>query len=192
MSKYITLKNNLKVQLHLDKTKNSYHLYATAGSYKKVGFCTFTLTYKYIKPLTDQERLDYANKHNIPFEKAPTMRKKKATNPKTFLIDGDYIVVKNGRYKIVETICYLDKIEILDSNYFKVGLGSYLLKAMEIIIAKHNCSYIEGVFAPFGRFQSGAEIFYDRHDFEIIEDPELHGIKHIYKKCTQKTLNHGV
>jgi len=190
MSKYITLKNGLRAELHLDKSKNTFHLYATAGSYKKVGFCTFTLSYKIEKTLTDQERLDYANKHNIRFEKTPTKLYKIVHNCDIEKIENGFIKLKKGKiYKIAETSCHLDKIEIIDEKFFKVGLGSTFIKAMEIIIAKYDCSHIEGLFAPFGKFQSGTEAFYDRNNFQIIEDPELYGIKQLYKKCEPKKLN---
>ena len=64
-----------------------------------------------------------------------------------------------------------------------------MIKAMESVISKYNCSYIEGLFAPYGKFQNGSELFYDRNNFTIIEDPELHGLKHIYKECNSNMLS---
>lgn len=190
MSKFITLKNGLKAELHLEKCKNNFHIYATAGSYKKVGFCTFCLSFKIEKTLTDQERLNYSNKHNIPFDQCPTKLQKVVPNDREFKTNGKFLKMENGKmYKVSETTCHLDKIEILDDKFYKTGLGTYMLKTMETIIAKYNCSYIEGLFSPFGRFQNGSELFYDRNNFDIYEDPVMEGIKFLYKDCKQTLTN---
>ena len=171
MSKPITLKNGLKAELHIEKTNNNFYLYATAGNYKKVAFCTFCLSYKIEKTLTDQERLDYANKHNVPFEKTPTVMTKYIEDDKIDKTNGKLLKTKSGRiYKVAQTSCHLDKIEILNEKFYKVGLGTKLIKAMEAVIEKYNCSYIEGLFAPYGKFQNGSELFYDRNNFTIYED----------------------
>ena len=190
MSKYITLKNNLKAELHLEKTKNDFYIYATMpGDYIKVGFCTFNLAFKVKKTLTNQERLDYAKKHNMAYEKTPTSLNKYVNNLKIEKSNGKLLKTTSGKvYKVTETFCQLAKIEIIDEKFYKVGLGTKMIKAMELIISKYNCSYIEGLFAPYGKFQNGTELFYDRNDFKIIEDPELIGLKHIYKKCKPNNL----
>ncbi len=191
MSKYITLKNGLKAEFHLERTKYNFHLYATLpGDYKKVAFCSFVLSFKVEKTLTDQEILDYSNKHNIPFNQCPRKLEKYIDDKKEFVTNGKLIKMKNGKiYKVAETSCHLDKIEIIDDKFYKVGLGTKLLKTMEKIITKYNCSYIEGLFAPFDKFQNGTELFYDRNNFEIYEDPVMYGIKFLYKDCKQPLTN---
>ncbi len=171
----------------MEKTKYFFHLYATVpGDYKKVGFCSFSLSFKVEKKLTDQERLDYSNKHNIPFNETPTKFQKYIDDKKDFITNGKLIKMANGKiYKVAETSCHLDKIEIIDDKFYKVGLGTKLLKTMERIIAKYNCSYIEGLFSPYGRFQNGSELFYDRNNFDIYEDPVMEGIKFLYKDCKE-------
>ena len=189
MSKFVTLKNGLKAELHLEKTKNDFYIYATAGSDLKVAFCTFSLSYKIEKHLTDQERLNYANKHNVPFEKSPEVLCKYIEDSKIEKTNGVLLKTTKGKvYKVAETICQLAKIEIIDEKFYKVGLGTKMIKAMESIISKYNCSYIEGLFAPYGKFQNGSELFYNRNNFTIIEDPELKVLKHIYKKCKPNNL----
>ena len=188
MSKCITLKNGLKAELHLEKTNNNFHIYATLpGDYKKVAFCTFCLSYKIKRTLSDQERLDYANKHNIPFEKTPITMNKYVDDSKIEKTNGKLLKTKSGKiYKVAQTTCHLDKIEIIDEKFYKVGLGTKMIKAMESIISKYNCSYIEGLFSPFGKFQNGSELFYDRNNFTIYEDTVMDGIKFLYKECKAK------
>lgn len=95
----------------------------------------------------------------------------------------------NGKiYKVAETSCHLDKIEIINGKFYKVGLGTKLLKTMERIITKYNCSYIEGLFSPYGKFQNGSELFYDRNNFDIYEDPVMEGIKFLYKDCKEPLI----
>lgn len=190
MSKVVNLKNGLKAELHLEKNKNNFYIYATAGNYKKVAFCTFCLSYKIEQILTDQERLDYANKHNIHFEETPSIMNKYVDDSKIAKTNGILLKTTNGKiYKVAETICHLDKIEIIDEKFYKVGLGTKMIKAMESIISKFNCSYIEGLFSPFGKFQNGSELFYDRNNFTIYEDPVMEGIKFLYKDCPNTLTN---
>jgi len=191
MSKCITLKNGLKAELHLEKTNNNFHIYATLpGDYKKVAFCTFCLSYKIKRTLSDQERLDYANKHNIPFEKTPITMNKYVDDSKIEKTNGKLLKTKSGKiYKVAQTTCHLDKIEIIDEKFYKVGLGTKMIKAMESIISKYNCSYIESLFSPFGKFQNGSELFYDRNNFTIYEDPVMDGIKFLYKDCHNPLTN---
>ena len=187
MSKVVNLKNGLKAELHLEKNKNIFYIYATAGNYKKVAFCTFCLSYKIEQILTDQERLDYANKHNIPFEETPSTINKYVDDSKIAKTNGILLKTTKGKiYKVAETTCHLDKIEIIDEKFYKVGLGTKMIKAMESIISKYNCSYIEGLFSPFGKFQNGSELFYDRNNFTIYEDTVMDGIKFLYKECKAK------
>lgn len=188
MSKVVNLKNGLKAELHLEKTKNDFYIYATIpGDYIKVGFCTFNLAFKVKKTLTNQERLDYAKKHNMSFEKTPTSLNKYVDDSKIEKTNGTLLKTTSGNmYKIDETICQLAKIEIIDEKFYKVGLGTKMIKAMESIISKYNCSYIEGLFSPFGKFQNGSELFYDRNNFTIYEDPVMDGIKFLYKECKAK------
>ena len=187
MSKVVNLKNGLKAELHLEKNKNNFYIYATAGNYKKVAFCTFCLSYKIEQILTDQERLDYANKHNIPFEETPSTINKYVDDSKIAKTNGILLKTTKGKiYKVAETTCHLDKIEIIDEKFYKVGLGTKMIKAMESIILKYNCSYIEGLFSPFGKFQNGSELFYDRNNFTIYEDTVMDGIKFLYKECKAK------
>jgi len=187
MSKVVNLKNGLKAELHLEKNKNNFYIYATAGNYKKVAFCTFCLSYKIEQILTDQERLDYANKHNIPFEETPSTINKYVDDSKIAKTNGILLKTTKGKiYKVAETTCHLDKIEIIDEKFYKVGLGTKMIKAMESIISKYNCSYIEGLFSPFGKFQNGSELFYDRNNFTIYEDTVMDGIKFLYKECKAK------
>lgn len=190
MSKQIKLKNNKLADLHLEKDGCDFFLYATSTNGDKIAYCTFSLYFKIEKTLTFEEKLKYSKKHKITLEKVPEKLYKILDNEKDFKICNNFIKLKNGKvYTLSETVCELAKIEILNKNYFKVGLGSYLLKTMENIIAKYNCSHIEGIYAPFGQFQCGTEEFYDRNNFEIIKDPALYGLKQIYKKYKPKTSN---
>ena len=66
-----------------------------------------------------------------------------------------------------------------------------MIKAMEAIIAKYNCSHIEGLFSPFGKFKNGAEIFYDRNNFTIHDDAAMGGLKFIYKDCQSNLLKNN-
>ena len=158
-----------------------------------MAFCTFCLSFKIKKFLTDQERLNYANKHNIPFEETPTILRKYIEDDKIEKTNGNFLKTTKGKiYKVAETSCHLDKIEILDEKFYKVGLGSKLIKAMENVISKYNCAYIEGLFAPYGKFQNGAEIFYDRNNFEIYEDPVMEGIKFLHKECNTNLLKKDI
>ena len=76
-------------------------------------------------------------------------------------------------------------IEILDENFFNIGLGSTLIQKMESIIKKYNCERIEGQFSPFGRFKKATKLFYERNNFQIFEDPDDDKLKYIHKKCNQ-------
>jgi len=138
-------------------------------------------------------RENYANHHNIPIEQAPKTMTSRVSEQEHFDIKDDKIILSNGDiYNIDEIICQLHRIEILDKRFFKVGLGSCLLKALESIAIKNNCSQIEAFFSPFGDFSHGALSFYKNNGFEFYKHPRFNTdyIRKYLSNC--KTTNNTI
>ena len=81
--------------------------------------------------------------------------------------EGDGIKIGNNIYTYHDTYCSLNRIEVRDSRYHRVGLGSEMLKIVSKIAKKHNCSRIEAHVHPYGEFRFSTLDFYKRNGFVI-------------------------
>ena len=174
MSKKVVLKGGIKAILYLSNIDNDYYIWAKDENNNKVGFCQFNIAYEYERVLGEDFKKNYSKYHNIPIEQVPNKMLYKANNPENFTIHKNKIVFKNGEaFDIKTTICELQKIEILDERYFKTGLGYAMLKALESIASKNNCSQIEAYFSPYGNFSHGTLEFYKHNGFEFYKHPRF-------------------
>ena len=109
-------------------------------------------------------QIDYENRHII-----------KAIND-----NGDnvgYLIFKIQEDKV----CYLIKIEIVDSNYSHQGLGTAMLRFMERLASEQYCRYVDGRFFPCGSLGKFAKDFYIKNGYKINEE--------YYDKCISKQIN---
>ncbi len=61
--------------------------------------------------------------------------------------------------------CYLESIEIKNEEYFKVGLGSAMLKVVEAFAIANDRYMMYAHYAPYGKFQTGTKNFYMKNGF---------------------------
>lgn len=168
------LKGGIKATLNLSIVDNDFYIFAKDENNINVGFCHFGITYEFERKMGKAFRENYAKHNNIPIEQAPKTMLTRVSDQEHFDIKDDKIILSNGDiYNIKEIICHLYRIEILDERFFKVGLGSCLLKALESVAVKNNCSQIEAFFSPFGDFSHGALIFYKNNGFEFYKHPRF-------------------
>lgn len=91
-------------------------------------------------------------------------------------------------FKLNGSTCYLGRIEILDCNYARMGIGSNLLKSMECLATAHRCTKVDGKFYPFGELGEFSKSFYIKNGYEIYKDDyETFIYKSLFKNKTQET-----
>ena len=76
-------------------------------------------------------------------------------------------VVGSTIFKLKKGECYLYRIEILDTNFAHIGLGTQMLRFMEQIAYKGNCYSIDGKFYPFGELGAYAKDFYIKNGYSV-------------------------
>lgn len=193
MSKIVKLKKGLQAELHLKHDNSSFYLYATDitdSSNEQKAYCLFSITFVCSHILTEEERLAYSQRYRIPISKVPHCKDVECIEGQIERVTKNHVILKTGeKYLRKETICNLGKIEILDKKFFKVGLGTRMIHVVEKVAQKYNCTYIEGVFLPFGEFACGSELFYDRNGFDFKKGDEGLNLTYVYKNCTPKTYS---
>jgi hypothetical protein len=175
MSKKVVLKGGIKACLYLSNTNNDYYIWAKDENNNKVGFCQFNIAYDYDRILGEDFKNNYSKYHNIPLDQVPNIKTYRANNSENFTICKNKIIFKNGdSFEIKSAICELQRIEILYEQYFKVGLGYTMLKALESVANKYKCSQIEAYFSPYGHFSHGTLEFYKKNGFEFYKHKRFH------------------
>ena len=167
----VKLKNNLEAKINITHNSNVFVISAKDDNNNTVGFCKFKIVYLYKKILSQNFREKYAKYNKISLKEVPTTHLYKAIDAKKFTIENNSVVLCNGNsYPIENVICELSRIEITNKNYYKVGLGSQMLKHMEQIAKDNNCTSIEGMYIPNGEFQLGALPFYKNNGFVFTKE----------------------
>lgn len=158
----------------------------------KVAESHFSYTYVFERPLSENERKLNARYSKRPIESVPYVKEFKLDefHAQRFKVDGNYIVLSNGeKFKIKRKYLSLIGIEILDERFYKVGLGTALIKEVEKFAIKNGCDSIEGMYLPNGKFKCCAENFYKRNGFEFYVDL---GQTCIRKKLPMPNIESGV
>ncbi len=138
-----------------------------------VAKCHFDIVKKFSRNLTTQElelteklksyKLYRNNKFNL------TITSKTLSIYKNNIHDN-LLTLDNHTYILEDTFCRLDNIEICDDKYYKVGLGSAIIKHLSNYAKASGCKRIQGWYYPNGRFEEGAKDFYIRNGFEFVQD----------------------
>lgn len=169
--KLIKLKGDKIAYLSLQDISGACNIFARDENGTLIGECIFNFAYICSRPLTEHQRSMYAKLYKIPFEKTPKSIETKIVKnePLNITHDKKAIIKNNHIYKINTTICELAYIDVLEKEYYKVGLGTQMFKEMEKIAFSENCDMIEALFIPYGEFQLSSKEFYKRHGFKFIE-----------------------
>ena len=178
--KIISLKNEKSAILTIEKQDECCYIWAHDKNFNRIGFCQFSIYKKYSKRLDEEKRVLFAKKHKTSLEKVPyelnicvseknaTLKNEELLLKKDFVINGEILTLSNGnQYQFKNNMCELARIEILDEDFFKVGLGTSMFKLMEKYIKQKKCTEIEAFYLPNGRFQSGTHDFYVRNGFSF-------------------------
>lgn len=94
--------------------------------------------------------------------------------------------VASASFKLKKGKCFLNRIEILNSKYSHIGLGSQILKFIEEIACEANCFCVEGKFYPFGELGVYAKDFYIRNGYVIEKEYYETYISKFLNKTTKK------
>lgn len=158
----------------------------------RVAECIFSYMYVFERPLSSKDREIISKKNNVPLESVPYVKEFKLDEFHTqkYKISGNEIVFSNGdRFKVKRKYLNLIGIKILNREFYKVGLGTAMIKEVEKLALKNGCDSIEGMYFPNGEFHFGTNEFYKRNGFEFYR--EL-GVRCIRKKLTSPLLQNGV
>ena len=174
---HITLHNGKSVTLKL--TSDDYHFYITAldENQMEVGKCQFNIE-KMFKEQTDSNSFQRIVRLNV------------ALLDKYNAQGNTYIRYTGEVFCFDKTITTLNSINILHADYFKVGLGTAMLKEVEKLSRLYNASHIEGFYNPNGKFAHGAEKFYKNHGF-IFDNKSIPNLTLITKPL-QKIATHSL
>ena len=166
-TKVVNLKNNLKAKLTFEQMDDYYSIYAKDNSNKTVGCCNLSIVMNFARGLTECQREAYAKTHKLKIEETPTHAfaklSPKKVNEHTKV--GDKIKIGNNLYSHINSYCTLDKIEVTDSTYHKVGLGSAMLQFAIEFAEQNNCDKIEAFVYPNGQFKFSTLEFYKNNGF---------------------------
>ena len=75
-------------------------------------------------------------------------------------------------HELKEVYCRLYSIGIEEDEFYRVGLGSALIKQVEEYALAKNCHKIEGWFSPIDRDNEATKRFYERNGFKFKRDEE--------------------
>ena len=160
-------------------------IFAKDKNKRKVAECHFSYVYVFERALSEKERILNARYGKIPIEKIPKVKEFKLDefSTQSFKVSGNEIVLATGdRYKVKRKYLNLIGISILEREFYKVGLGTEMIKEVEKFAIKMGCDSIQGIYLPNGEFQFGAHDFYRRNGFEFYKDL---GVNCIRKKITK-------
>lgn len=168
----VELKNKKIVTIGLIATKDNFIVCAVDENNKIVGKCVFEIVTREIKSISSpkfngQEKYLIKDKNILN------------GNINSSIVSQEFIKENNLKIGSNLSICKLSQIEILSEDFFKVGLGTLMIKKMEEFAVSKNCQKISGWFYPNGNFWYGASSFYSKNGFNFIKDEK--GITHITK-----------
>ena len=160
----IKLKNGKFVYINLFSTKDNYTITAAEEEGRIVAKCIFEILTQKVSLIKDTKIKKFEGKYLI-----------KKTNPlnnsfTSQIVDKNFLAANNLQDNLKANLCILDEIEIMDKEYFKVGLGSLLFKKMETFANSNGCKEIVGWFYPNGDFWHGAKTFYIKNGFTFKQD----------------------
>lgn len=152
-----------------DYEKNYYLIEARDKNENLVAMCRYDIVKIFTRKLSIEERKQLAKYNKISFKKTPEFEKIELRKQELQQCGQDCTrLLKNEKmYNFDHSICELVGIQILRGNFYKVGLGTALLKRLEQISNKNNCTEIYAYYKPFGRFKAGAKNFYLRNGFKF-------------------------
>ena len=129
--------------------------------------CNFSIIMNYFREIPEERRILHAQKHNMKLENVPTVVFTQLSPAKQTRCekDGEKIKIRNNFYTHHSNFCLLNKIEITDARYHKVGLGSKMLNVIIKFAEKYNCERIEAYVYPYGEFKFSTLEFYKRNGF---------------------------
>ena len=160
----VKLKNGKFVTIALIATKDNYIICAVDDNSRIVGKCVFEIVTREVK------RLSSGKFKNSTEGKYLVKEKNKLSNGISCLIISEEELKENNFLIDVQTdICKLNQIEILHEDFFKVGLGSIMIKKMKNFAKIGHCQEINGWFFPNGNFWHGAADFYAKNGFSFIK-----------------------
>jgi len=166
-TKIVKLKNGIKAILMFVQIDDYYMIYAKDSSNKVVGNCNFDIVMNYVRELSNAQREMYAKTHKIKIDNVPN-RIFAQGSPKKFQVypkNGDEIKIGNNIYTNFNNYCELNKIEINDTRYHRVGLGSAMLNFVIEFVKQYKCERIDAFVYPNGEFQFSTLEFYKRNGF---------------------------
>ena len=155
----VSLKNQEVVFVSLIKTKDNYIFSAVTRTGEIVGKCVFEICTLEVIPFKngqDKFLLKEKNEFN--------------GNISSKIVNLDFLKANNIKVNSKINICKLNQIEISNEKFFKVGLGTTLVKRMEKFAISKNCNEIYGWFYPNGNFWHGASTFYSKNGFSFKKD----------------------
>lgn len=138
-----------------------------------VAKCHYNIVKKFLRDFTEKELL-LISQHDFKKTVLEHIRELKLTSQNMHLyqnkIKDDKLIVSGLTYRLVDSYCQLDNIEITNENYYKVGVGSFIIKSLENYALSQDCKRIEGWYYPNGPFADGSRDFYIRNGFEFVQD----------------------
>lgn len=166
-SKIVKLKNDLKAKLTIEQMEDYYMLFAKDEANNIVGCCNFSVVLKYTRELSEEKRVAYAKKHKTAIENVPTriFAEVSPQKVKSYEKVGDGIKIGKNIYYYSSSFCELNKIEITDAKFHRVGLGSKMLDYLIDYVQKLNCDEVKVYVYPFGQFKFSTLEFYKRNGF---------------------------
>lgn len=166
-TKIVKLKNGIEARLMFEQIDDYYMIFAKDSLNKVVGSCNFNIVMNYVRELSDAQREMYAKTHKIKIGNVPTKIYAQGS-PQKFQVypkNGDKIKIGNNIYTNYNNYCELNKIEINDARYHRVGLGSAMLNFVIEFIKQYKCERINAFVYPNGEFQFSTLEFYKRNGF---------------------------
>lgn len=168
----VELKNKKIATIGLIATKDSFIVCAVDENNKIVGKCVFEIVNREIKSISSPK---FIGQENYLIKNRNILN----GNINSSIISQEFIKENNLKIGSNLNICKLNQIEILSEDFFKVGLGSFMINKMEEFAVSKNCQEISGWFYPNGNFWHGASSFYSKNGFDFIKDEN--GITYITK-----------
>lgn len=160
----VKLKNGKVATISLIATKDNYIISAVDDNCGIVGKCVFEIATREIKQLKRMKSEDLTEAKYLVKEK-----NKLNNEISCSIISKAELMGNNFQIDVATTVCNLNQIEILHEDYFKVGLGSLMIRKMKEFARLEHCQEISGRFYPNGNFWHGAADFYARNGFSFMK-----------------------
>ncbi len=160
-------------------------VFAEDDSKKIVGKLSFEIVKVFSRKLSSADKTETsAAQENSEIENDNLTITVTQENQEKYDIKDNILNYQNTKYYLEKTFAMLHLIEILDKNYFQVGLGSVMHDVMEKFAKSEGCSQIRlQKYQPFGQFGHGTKSFYENKNYKL---ETLDGQKVFCKDLSQK------